>query len=146
MSQEENSLPRFEVRGTSDSHFSWLRTRLSVDRTMMAWIRTATALIGFGFTIVQFFERFGGMEGVATASRPQAPWYLGLALIGAGVFALALSIWQYTRVVDYLWSPAYRSLAGVAERQRMHTATLSLAILVALIGVFAFVAILTRLA
>ena len=24
---------------------------------MMAWVRTAVALIGFGFTIVQFFDR-----------------------------------------------------------------------------------------
>ncbi|MGH7173561.1 MAG: DUF202 domain-containing protein [Gemmataceae bacterium] len=23
----------------------------------MSWVRTATALIGFGFTIVQFFDR-----------------------------------------------------------------------------------------
>lgn len=33
------------------SHFSWLRTRLSVERTLMSWVRTAIALIGFGFTI-----------------------------------------------------------------------------------------------
>ena len=37
---------------------------------MMAWVRTAVALIGFGFTIVQFFERFGGMEGVAAVRSP----------------------------------------------------------------------------
>jgi hypothetical protein len=46
---------RFEVKATASDHFSWLRTRLSVERTMMSWVRTATALIGFGFTIVQFF-------------------------------------------------------------------------------------------
>jgi len=32
------------------------RTRLAHDRTMMAWIRTATSLISFGFTIHKFFE------------------------------------------------------------------------------------------
>ena len=36
------------------SHFSWLRTRLSIERTLMSWVRTSTALIGFGFTIFQF--------------------------------------------------------------------------------------------
>jgi Domain of unknown function (DUF202) len=46
---------RFEVKATASDHFSWLRTRLSVERTMMSWIRTATALIGFGFTIVPVF-------------------------------------------------------------------------------------------
>ena len=49
---------RFEVRVTADTHFGWLRTRLSVERTMMSWIRTAVSLIGFGFAIVQFFERW----------------------------------------------------------------------------------------
>jgi putative membrane protein len=42
------SAGRFEVRVTSDSHFGWIRTRLSVERTMMSWIRTAVALIGTG--------------------------------------------------------------------------------------------------
>ena len=32
---------RFEVRVTADTHFGWLRTRLSVERTMMSWVRTA---------------------------------------------------------------------------------------------------------
>lgn len=29
--------PRFEVRPTVDTHFSWLRTRLSTERTLMSW-------------------------------------------------------------------------------------------------------------
>ena len=35
---------RFEVRTTSDSHFSWVRTRLSLERTLMSWVRTGTAI------------------------------------------------------------------------------------------------------
>ena len=85
---------RFEVRLTSDSHFSWLRTKLSMDRTLMAAERTAIAMIGFGFTIVQFFERFGDMEGVRPL-RPQTPRYIGLALIAAGTITMAIAIWQY---------------------------------------------------
>ena len=61
---------RFEVKPTAGNHFAWLRTRMSIDRTLMAWVRTATALIGFGFTIVQFFERLGSMDNVAAAARP----------------------------------------------------------------------------
>jgi hypothetical protein len=30
-----------EVRPTSDSHFAWIRTRLSLERTLMAWVRTS---------------------------------------------------------------------------------------------------------
>jgi inner membrane protein YidH len=47
---------RFEVRVTSDSHFGWVRTRLSLERTMMSWLRTAVALIGFGFGLWESFE------------------------------------------------------------------------------------------
>src|SRR5215469_692463 len=86
---------RFEVRVTADSHFGWIRTRLSLERTMMSWVRTAVSLIGFGFAIVQFFERLEQMPGGLPASHPGAPRYLGLALISCGVLALLVSIWQY---------------------------------------------------
>ena len=69
---------RFEVRVTADTHFGWLRTRLSVERTMMSWVPTAVALIGFGFAIVQFFERLQQMPGTQAALIPTAPKYLGL--------------------------------------------------------------------
>jgi putative membrane protein len=29
---------RFEVRVTADSHFAWVRTHLSLERTMMSWL------------------------------------------------------------------------------------------------------------
>lgn len=57
-SQAKNDAHRFEVHPHVETHFSWLRTRLSTERTLMSWVRTATALIGFGFTIVQFFFSF----------------------------------------------------------------------------------------
>src|ERR1700722_17452804 len=89
------SAGRFEVRATADSHFGWIRTRLSVERTMMSWLRTAVALIGFGFVIVQVFERLQQAPEARSAYLPHAPIYLGLALIGSGILALVISIWQY---------------------------------------------------
>ena len=56
---------RFEVRATADSHFAWIRTRLSVERTMMSWQRTAVALIGFGFAIVQYINYLQRVPGAA---------------------------------------------------------------------------------
>ena len=84
--------PRFEVRVTADSHFAWIRTRLSVERTMMSWMRTATALIGFGFAIVQYLNHLEQGLGARAAYLPRSPEYLGLALIGSGVAALLISI------------------------------------------------------
>jgi putative membrane protein len=138
---EPPSSTRFTVHPTSDSHFSWLRTRLSIERTLMAWVRTATGLIGFGFTIVQFFERFNQMEGVGTATHPDAPRYLGLALIGAGVLGLAVALWQYRFVVRYLWGAPFTELAGIREDKALAVPAVAIAIVVLLIGIFAFSAV-----
>jgi putative membrane protein len=135
---------RFEVKATASDHFSWLRTRLSVERTMMSWVRTATALIGFGFTIVQFFARSQGTQGVTPAHFPEAPRYLGLSLIFCGVMALMISIWEYRWGLHYLWSGNFSVIAG-ATREGKQTPLLAVAIVLALVGIFAFVAVLWRL-
>jgi len=145
----EGASNRFEVRMTSDSHFGWIRTRLALDRTLMAWVRTSVSLIGFGFTIVQFFERLHDMAGVAPARRPQAPRELGLSLIGAGILIMVISAFQYRRVVRYLWSEPFRALAGKDPTGKMapvvtQTPALAVAIVVILIGVFAFGAVMLR--
>ena len=135
---------RFEVRVTSDSHFSWIRTRLSLERTMMSWLRTATALIGFGFAIVQYLNHLEQAPGSRAAYLPAAPQYLGLALITAGVLALLISIWQYRWGLRYLTSGSFSAIAQVKEGGAQ-TPVLAVAILLIFIGVFAFFAVLLRL-
>jgi putative membrane protein len=136
---------RFEVRTTSGSHFSWIRTRLSLERTMMSWLRTATALIGFGFAIVQFFERLQQTPGARSAYLPEAPIYLGFALIACGVLALALSIWQYQWGLRYLWGGSFAPIAGTTN-EGVDTPVLAIGIVLVFIGLFAFFAVLLRLA
>jgi len=149
MSTNEEAHGRFEVRVTSDSHFGWIRTRLAVERTLMSWMRTSVSLIGFGFTIVQFFQRLNAMEGVAPARRPQAPRTLGLMLIACGVLALLVSTWQYRRVVQYLWSEEYKVIAGMGKKDMAPIVSQSpvmvVALAVILIGLFAFFAVLLRM-
>ena len=135
---------RFEVRATASDHFGWLRTRLSVERTMMSWVRTATGLIGFGFTIVQFFARIEQLPGVAPAYFPDAPRYLGLSLIFCGVMALVISIWEYHWGLRYLWGGNFAAIAGVTPEGKQ-TPLLAVAVVLAFIGVFAFFAVLFRL-
>jgi putative membrane protein len=134
---------RFEVRATSSDHFSWLRTRLSVERTMMSWIRTAVSLIGFGFTIVQFFERMQDLPGGNLARHPETPYYLGLALIFCGILGLVISIWQYHWTIRYLWSGSFAPLAGTTKEGRQ-TPVIAIAVLLVFIGLFAFFAVLLR--
>jgi putative membrane protein len=134
---------RFEVKATATDHFAWLRTRLAVERTMMAWVRTAIALIGFGFTIVQFFDRMKEMPGVVPARFPEAPRYLGLSLIFCGVAALLISIWEYRWGLRYLWGGDFASIAGMTK-EGVQTPLLAVAIALALIGTFAFFAVVFR--
>ena len=141
-----DSIPgRFEVKPTASDHFAWLRTRLSVERTMMSWVRTAAALIGFGFTIVQFFARVQDLPEVAPAYFPYAPRYLGLSLIFCGVMALVISIWEYHWGLRYLWSGNFAAIAGVT-REGSQTPLLAVAVVLALIGLFAFFAVALRFA
>jgi putative membrane protein len=138
------SAGRFEVRVTADSHFSWIRTRLSLERTMMSWIRTAVSLIGFGFAIVQFFERLQQMPGARPAVYPNASRDLGLALISCGVVALLIAIWQYLWGIRYLWGGTFAPIAGMT-REGMQTPVIAVALLLICIGLFAFFAVLLRL-
>src|SRR5689334_3535448 len=118
--------PRFEIRPTATDHFAWLRTRLALERTIMSWLRTATALIGFGFAIVQYLNHLEQLPGAHPAYLPGAPRFLGLALIGCGVLALLVSIWQYRWVVRYLRSASYATIAGMKEGE-MQTPVIAVA-------------------
>lgn len=134
---------RFEASPSASNHFAWLRTRMALERTLMAWVRTAVSMIGFGFTIVQFFEKLGAMQGVAQAARPQAPRYLGLALIACGVAALLISVWQYRKVNGHLTSGSFKALAGIDDAS-LRTPTYAVALFLILVGLFAFIAVYTR--
>jgi putative membrane protein len=142
-SEEGKEKPRFEVRTTAESHFSWLRTRMSVERTLMSWVRTATALIGFGFTIFQFLSRFNETAGVEVARHPFAPWFLSLGLIGTGIVALIIAVQEYRMVIRYLWDRDFKSIAGVNESYH-YTPVVAVSLVLILIGVFAFVAVFLR--
>ena len=135
---------RFAVKVAAESHFAWLRTRLAVERTILAWIRTAVSLIAFGFTIVQFFERMQSIPGAAPATYPNAANYLGLALIGAGIASLIVSMWEYRWTIKYLWSGDYAAIAGITPEGRK-SPVIAVAIVLLLVGVFAFCSVLLRL-
>ena len=72
------------------------RTRLAHERTLMAWVRTATSLISFGFTIYQFFQFL--REG----QPPAVEGLIGLRafatlMIGIGLTALLLATLEHRR-------------------------------------------------
>jgi putative membrane protein len=68
------------------------------ERTYLAWVRTALALLAFGL-LVERFELFARLPGVpdAAADAGGVPWTQigGLGLILLGVLVLAISSWRY---------------------------------------------------
>ena len=68
---------------------SFQRTRLAEDRTLMAVIRTSLSLIGFGFTIYQFFQQLHEQDVVTAAAASRR---FGVALVALGVAMLILGI------------------------------------------------------
>lgn len=72
------------------------RTRLAHDRTLMAWVRTSTSLISFGFTIYKFFQYLHEQQG--TQSRGWfGPRQFATLMIVIGILALVLATLQHRR-------------------------------------------------
>jgi putative membrane protein len=75
------------------TQLAYERTYLAHQNTQMAWIRTALALISFGFTIAKVFEMLRNKSGGA---GPQiTPRQVGILMISIGLIALVLSTMQH---------------------------------------------------
>ena len=140
------SQTHFDVQPTVANHFSWINTVLALQRTLMAATRTAVALIGFGFTVAQFFQRMrASVPASVRQMRPQGPRDFGLALIAAGVVSLMVFTWQYHVAFVQLRSGVYAPIAGFRDRRAMLAPVYITAVVVILIGVAAFVVVFERL-
>jgi putative membrane protein len=76
------------------------RVPLAYERTRIAWVRTALALISFGFAIAKFFTYLREQRGEgATVMTPRA---VGLIMIVIGLVGLILANWQQRAAVKAL--------------------------------------------
>jgi putative membrane protein len=130
--------------GPPPSSFAWIQSRLALERTLLAWVRTAASLIGFGFAIYHFFEALKGEPAVRQAWRPGASRLLGVSLVAIGTLALALALVQYLLMIRYLGGEAAIEAAGLARMPRFRPA-LIVAVTLTAVGVITFWAMLIRL-
>jgi putative membrane protein len=109
------------------------RLRLALETTLLAWVRTGMALMGFGFVVARFglFLRELAAAGHMLTSHhhnPHASLFIGVALIliGVGVNVLAgLMNWRYLR----------RFPKGATDLPATMTLGMVLSLLVAVVGV-----------
>jgi putative membrane protein len=111
------------------------RNREAAERTLMAWIRTALSLIGFGFGIGKL-SAYLDEAGVQTHRDPaHTSLVFGASFIFVGILGLLAAIVQHARIMNRLSRPdfAYSAMRPIA---------MTVATMLILIGVFGFIAIL----
>jgi len=121
---------------TSDasSRLALVRTRLSFERTMLSWIRTATALITFGFGVHQVFRVAPGAG--HEELRQTAPIAFGTIMVGIGLAALVLAALDH-RAATRALERDYPATAGYPPATRSHARILGA--LIGLLGICALV-------
>ena len=108
------------------------RVRFAAERTLLAWMRTGLALMGFGFVVARFglFLREIAAAGQVTAHQHATGWslWIGTALIGLGVAVCLLASFEFYRFVSC-------SKQGRAYMPRTAMLAVVVAVILALLGI-----------
>jgi putative membrane protein len=72
---------------------AYYRSRWAAERTLMAWIRTAIAMVTFGFAIDEFFV-YLNTEATEQAARLKYHWF-GFLLVLTGILLLVLALIEH---------------------------------------------------
>ena len=79
--------------------------RLAAEQTLLAWIRTGLAMMGFGFVVARFglfLRELAGAGGMAPIPHTGWPLGIGTALVLVGVAATLLAAVQHVRFLRRL--------------------------------------------
>lgn len=83
-----------------------IRDHLANERTLLAWQRTALALVGLGFVVDRF--AFEGSTDKALAGS-----VVGLGMIVAGGLAALVGVYRFTKVEREIDTDSYQPAIGV---------------------------------
>jgi uncharacterized protein (DUF302 family)/uncharacterized membrane protein YidH (DUF202 family) len=113
---------------------------LAAERTLLAWIRTGLALMGFGFVVARFGLFLQELQAVQKTLSGQSyglSLWFGTALIAAGVLVNLFAGWQHARLVRDLdrGGVVYARPAGPAVTIALFLALVGLAMTIYLLSV-----------
>jgi putative membrane protein len=78
---------------------------LAAERTLLAWIRTGLALMGFGFVVARFglfLQQIQVMQHAPTPHSYGISLWFGTALIAVGIIVNVFAGWHHVRLVREL--------------------------------------------
>jgi inner membrane protein YidH len=115
------------------------QTGMALERTMLAWVRTALSMVSLGFGIVAFFRSLRlAQPGEETRRLHLSAIGFGLSLIVLGLIAMALAGTAHQRDLQ-------RLIRGELPRLRRWPHSLTLTLLLGLLGLVGLGALLTLL-